>query len=187
MNSYEAKPMIGFVEAFKVVNKKFFVYSGRARRSEFWWATLALALISWLTSWIPIVSIAVSIYTGLLGISMQFRRLHDIGKSGWWEGATLILSLVWVLLLLFLTGDFEALLQEDVEAIFEGLKSSNSFAIVLLALLSIILALLGLCIFIFSLLDSDIEENKYGKSPKYFHVAQKEVEDTAGPTAKVLD
>ena len=187
MNSYEAKPMMGFVEAFKVVNKKFFVYSGRSRRSEYWWATLALGLISWLTSWIPVVSIAASIYTGLLGISMQFRRLHDIGKSGWWEGATFILSFIWLGILFFITGDFEALLQEDVEAIFEGLKSGNTFAVTLFCIITIILCLLGLCIFIFSLLDSDIEENKYGKSPKYFHIAQKEVEDTAGPTAQVLD
>lgn len=37
---------MGFVEAVKTCFRKYFKFSGRARRSEFWWFTLFVTLVS---------------------------------------------------------------------------------------------------------------------------------------------
>lgn len=45
-NGYEAKPQLGFMEAVKICLKKYFDFSGRARRSEYWWFMLAIWIIN---------------------------------------------------------------------------------------------------------------------------------------------
>jgi uncharacterized membrane protein YhaH (DUF805 family) len=74
-------------------------FSGRASRSEFWWFNLFATLMCWGASvvgnlqgittgsdlvavWLPnLVSLAFTL--PLLAVGS--RRLHDIGKSGWWQ------------------------------------------------------------------------------------------------------
>ena len=61
-------------------------FSGRARRSELWWVVLANTLISF----IPFVNIIYSLVVLIPCIALSVRRLHDIGKSGWF----LLLNLI---------------------------------------------------------------------------------------------
>ena len=76
---------MGFIDAIKVCFEKYVDFNGRASRSEFWWfylATFILSMIagaisSWLSS---IVSLAVL----LPSIAAGVRRMHDVGKSGWY-------------------------------------------------------------------------------------------------------
>ncbi|CAN1574424.1 COG3152 Predicted membrane protein [Flavobacteriaceae bacterium] len=77
----------------KVVFENYANFSGRARRKEYWMFALATTLIS-----IPlnyILPLAVSPKLALLGTFYGFavlipsfavgvRRMHDIGKSGWY-------------------------------------------------------------------------------------------------------
>ena len=82
-----------------VVKDKFFCFEGRADRKEFWYFVLANFCISIMIGIIDglifgtghaylgsLYSLAVLLPN--LGVSV--RRLHDIGKSGWW----LLLSLI---------------------------------------------------------------------------------------------
>jgi len=74
------------------VLKKYFVFSGRARRKEYWYfvlfniiAFVVLINIDQAIN-IPEVSIIFQVFSiGIIipGFAVAVRRLHDIGKSGW--------------------------------------------------------------------------------------------------------
>ncbi len=74
--------------------------------------------------------------------SIMYRRLHDIGKSGWWYGGYLIASLI--------TPFLSLLLQDSVGTLID----TGMFAYYLL-------------LFVFCLMNSQRGANKYGASPKY--------------------
>lgn len=87
--------------------KKYATFSGRARRKEFWMFALVNCLIAvacmvldsalGTEKWIGnIYSIAVL----LPSLAVSCRRLHDIGKSGWWMLIGLI-PIVGILLLVY--------------------------------------------------------------------------------------
>ena len=71
-----------------------FTFSGRASRSEFWWFALYYAIVFGLLCIDLYKSGTLLVWFFVLNIipnlSLQFRRLHDTGKSGWW----LLLSLL---------------------------------------------------------------------------------------------
>ncbi len=92
------------VENFKnVVTKHYFDFNGRSRRAEFWWYVLAVVVISIVLAIIDRL-IGMTILTGLLSLALLLpnlgigvRRLHDVGKSGWW----ILLPLApWLLMLI---------------------------------------------------------------------------------------
>lgn len=65
---------------------------GRASRSEFWWATAATAMTTCALQVIPfgqVLVIALLVPT----VTLTARRLHDIGRSGWWQ---LVFYTAWV-------------------------------------------------------------------------------------------
>ena len=80
--------------------KKFATFSGRARRSEYWSFALLNSLLVVVMFFLPpsldgkvdrslliVISwlfIAYVLVASLPGIAVAFRRLHDIGRSGWW-------------------------------------------------------------------------------------------------------
>jgi len=87
--------------------KKYAVFSGRARRAEFWWfalfswlITMAASLIGalmgmesivlfWVDEYTPvaignILYILASLFFFLPGLAVAIRRMHDVGKSGWY-------------------------------------------------------------------------------------------------------
>jgi len=76
-------------------------FKGRASKSEFWWwmlfaflASLVLGLIS------PRLSSLFSLATLLPSLAVSARRLHDIGRSGWWQLIALI-PLVGLIVLIY--------------------------------------------------------------------------------------
>ena len=71
---------MGFSQAVKSVFSNYANFSGRARRSEYWY----FVLFSLIISLIPIVNLIVGLISIIPGIAVCVRRLHDIGKSGWW-------------------------------------------------------------------------------------------------------
>ena len=88
-------------QAIKTCLRKYADLSGRATRPEYWWWVLAIALVSFALSFMdgfigllvspggpslasgflqPVFAIAVF----LPSTAVTVRRLHDIGKTGWW-------------------------------------------------------------------------------------------------------
>ena len=75
---------MGFVEAIKACFGKYATFEGRARRSEYWYFCLFGFVVGLVLGWIPVVGMLISLAFLLPSISVGVRRLHDVGKSGWW-------------------------------------------------------------------------------------------------------
>ena len=94
------------------VLKKYAVFSGRARRKEYWLFFLFNTIITFVRGFLEglagSVGILVTIY-GLAvmipGIAVSVRRLHDINRSGWWLLVGLIPLLGAIVLLVFMVKD----------------------------------------------------------------------------------
>ena len=87
-------------------------FSGRTRRSGFWYVVLANILISLvfgiLTALLGFFAVLSGLYSLAFlvpGITLSIRRLHDIGKSGWWLLIYLVPLVGWIVLLVFLCTD----------------------------------------------------------------------------------
>lgn len=81
---------MGFGAAVRSGLSKFASFSGRARRSEFWWFYLFSVLVVIAGAVIDAVAGTEGIFYGLAAvavilpnIAVGVRRLHDIDKSGW--------------------------------------------------------------------------------------------------------
>lgn len=68
------------LEACKMFWTRYVDFEGRSRRAEFWWSYLMVFLISTFLGWTVIAPLACIIPM----IAVSVRRLHDIGKSGWY-------------------------------------------------------------------------------------------------------
>ena len=92
-----------FTTAVKTCFSQYFVFKGRARRSEFWWfylftiiggipfAILDLIIVGALDNIdFEIFGTLFSLATFIPSISAGARRLHDTDRSGWWQLMPLI-------------------------------------------------------------------------------------------------
>ena len=95
--------MVSFPQAVAVCFTKYFDFSGRASRAEFWWFYLFTTLMNWAGSLVDPTEL-LSIILGLLflipTLAAGARRLHDTGRSGWW--LLLIVTLIGLIPLLIL-------------------------------------------------------------------------------------
>ena len=94
----------------KVVFENYANFKGRARRSEYWYFILANTIISIPLSYIlpfvftPELSILGTIYSFAVfipSIAVLVRRMHDVGKSGWYS-----LIPIYNLVLACIDGDY---------------------------------------------------------------------------------
>lgn len=75
----------GPVEAVTAALKGYVDFAGRATRSEYWWYLLFWFIVVGVTGAINENLGAVVVLALLLpSLAVAIRRLHDIGKSGWW-------------------------------------------------------------------------------------------------------
>ncbi len=73
-----------FMTSIKTVLGKYADFTGRARRSEYWWFALA-AFVTEIVLQVISKPLYFLFVLGILvpSIAVGVRRLHDIGKSGW--------------------------------------------------------------------------------------------------------
>ena len=110
------------------VLKKYAVFSGRARRKEFWYFELfnfiiyivlsllqiLLLLLAPSPSLLPLVlgfgvlSWIYSLAVLIPSIAVTVRRLHDTGRSGWWIFIGLIPFVGGIILLVYMVLDSQA-------------------------------------------------------------------------------
>lgn len=80
---------VTFAEAIPLFFKNYVNFNGRSTRSEFWYAFLAyfigsfpISVIAGITGVVLLTSLySLALFLPLL--SAEIRRMHDIGKSGW--------------------------------------------------------------------------------------------------------
>tara|TARA_B100000945_G_C20120695_1_gene474680 strand:- start:266 stop:640 length:375 start_codon:yes stop_codon:yes gene_type:complete len=106
-----------FTESISICIKKYFVFEGRASRSEYWWFQLIVSpsyLISEIVeSEISYFFLGITLFTLIPAISAGVRRLHDTNKSGFFILISFIPFIGGLVLLFFF--------------ITEGTKGKNRF------------------------------------------------------------
>lgn len=92
---------MNFVDAVKQCFTKYVGFEGRAPRSEYWWWVLFIIVVSIVLGSVRAGLLAnlFSLATLLPSLAVGARRLHDIGKSGWWQLVALIPLIGWILLI----------------------------------------------------------------------------------------
>lgn len=103
---------MSFEEALVTCFRKYADFTGRARRSEYWYFYLFDALVS---AGLAVIfgedSAILALYSLavlLPGLAVTWRRLHDIGKSGLWALISIIPLIGGLLLLVWTCRDSEA-------------------------------------------------------------------------------
>ena len=77
------------MDYFIKVLKNYAVFDGRARRSEYWYFVLFYMIIAIVVGFIanlinfPLLSTVLSLAFLVPSIAVGIRRMHDVGKSGW--------------------------------------------------------------------------------------------------------
>jgi uncharacterized membrane protein YhaH (DUF805 family) len=161
-----------FPAAIRAVLSQYATFTGRARRSEYWWFYLFSVLVSIGTGAVDatiaavvggnevgVVGLVASLALFLPTLAVTARRLHDTNRTGWWMLAPVVplLLIIPAGLLAFLGGA-----DGDPGPVF-GLA---------LLVLGVAAIGLGIALFVFTLLDSTPGPNRYGPSPKYPHPPQ---------------
>lgn len=78
------------MEYYTKVLKNYTNFEGRARRAEYWYFFLFNIIISWGIGFIggmikmPWLGMVYSLGVLLPAIAVAIRRMHDVGKSGWY-------------------------------------------------------------------------------------------------------
>lgn len=98
---------MGFADAVRSALSKYVTFSGRARRSEFWWFALFSVIVYVVAAVLDaamgsrFVSILASLALLLPSLAVTVRRLHDTGRSGWWVFIGIIPLIGTIALLVF--------------------------------------------------------------------------------------
>lgn len=96
---------MNFTKSIETCFNKFANFEGRARKSEFWWFQLFYVIvlmlgtiIDYLLGYIELFYWIGYIICLLPGLAVGSRRLHDTGRSGWWQ--LLYLTIIGVIVLI---------------------------------------------------------------------------------------
>ncbi len=88
----------------RCLRDKYVGFDGRAGRSEFWWFALFTLLVAIVFSVIGLDFLGALVNLAFLlpSLSVGARRLHDIGKSGWFQLIWLIPFIGWAIMIYWL-------------------------------------------------------------------------------------
>lgn len=181
------EPRLTFKEAIGECLSKYASFTGRSRRSEYWWFGLFVLILLLIPTGLAIAtegilgktenafcivilmgvaSFGVVLWTIIPSLTVQTRRLHDVGRSGWWIVGGVVVGLLYTIAKSVVLG-FEALYSDnEVQNLIDAFQVSTVGGTVML-LLALVGLGLSIAVFVFSLQDSHRGENKYGPSPKY--------------------
>lgn len=100
------------VNWYVAVLKNYAGFSGRAGRAEYWMfflfniiISIVLYVISLKVPAVGILSFLYSLAVLIPGIAVAARRLHDTGRSGWWQLISLIPIVGAIILIVFLATE----------------------------------------------------------------------------------
>jgi uncharacterized membrane protein YhaH (DUF805 family) len=162
-----------FPQSVRSVLSSYATFSGRARRSEYWWfylftvlVTVAAAVVDGVLGMsfsndVGIVGLIASLALLLPSLAVTARRLHDTGRTGWWMLLPLIpmvatVGLVVVVVVLTVSAAFSA----------EVSGAAAVAAVVLLVLSALATLAASIVVLVFLCQDSHPGTNKHGSSPK---------------------
>ena len=185
----QTSPMMTFPDAVKTCIRKYGDFSDRATRAEFWWWTLFTvvggivfgvidSIIGIFWDYGPLETLF-HLAVLLPGIAVTARRLHDIGRTGWWQLAWLVIPFTaWVASgIMFIVGLFIAFGKanpsggwsfDDDDIVWENAGQALAFlpaAIMLLAAVAITLAVIVWAI-VWMVRQGEPGPNRHGPDPR---------------------
>lgn len=106
---------MSFADAVRSCLNQYVGFSGRARRSEFWYFVLFYVIVQIVASIIDSVLGTNQIISGIASLALllpylavAIRRLHDTSRSGWWILIGLIPLVGAIILIVFYCQDSHA-------------------------------------------------------------------------------
>jgi uncharacterized membrane protein YhaH (DUF805 family) len=141
-----------------------FSFNGRLRRQHFWISWLILLGASVVLGWIPILGALISILLIWPNLAITVKRLHDMGKTGWFAAIPWVAFIVGMVMIIGAVGTAiitnpQAFEHEDPSALVAMFGSMmGGFAVMFLAGLAFLLWI--------GITDSQKGDNKYGPNPK---------------------
>lgn len=142
----------------------FWSMDGRIRRSHFWAAWGILFAANFLLSWIPLIGFVVSLVLIWPSIAIQTKRLHDMGKTGWFQllpYATWVVAFIVAVSAIGLTAvsNPDGFENGDPSAIFSAMGP------VAIAIVLVLLGSIGYLIWI-GATEGQPGRNRFGPNPK---------------------
>ena len=139
-------------------------FEGRLRRSHFWIGFLILFGANVVLGWIPLIGLIVWLASIWGHVAISVKRLHDMGKTGWFAVIPWVANIVGFIMIISAVGmsiitNPQAFESEDPSAALSMLGSMMGGLSIML------LAGLGFLLWI-GLVDSQRGDNKYGPNPK---------------------
>ena len=98
-------------EAVRSVLSQYATFSGRARRSEYWFFYLAVIIATVIAAILDLIIDSevlewiVFAVTIVPNLAVGSRRMHDIGKSGWAQLICIIPIVGWILIIVWFCRD----------------------------------------------------------------------------------
>lgn len=102
---------MSFIDAVRAALSKYATFSGRSRRSEYWWFALFNLLVSLVGAGVdaalgrPLIQFVVALALLLPNLAVLVRRLHDTNRSGWWVLIGLVPLVGSIVLIVFAAQD----------------------------------------------------------------------------------
>ena len=91
-----------FAESVSTCLKKYVDFNGVASRSEFWWFILFVFIVAVVLGWAsPLLANIFGLAMLLPELAVGARRLHDTGRSGWWQLLLLLPVIGLIILIVF--------------------------------------------------------------------------------------
>lgn len=171
-------PQTGFIEAIRLYFKNYANFSGRSRRSEYWFATLFVFLVNLVLNITGsgILQSVVTVAFILPNLALQARRLHDIGRTGKWIFANIASGFIAVFIVFyFIIYAVFNIPQIESELNLQGVDISALYPLYpilnipmyVIGILAILILAISIMFLVFNCTDSQKGPNKYGQSPKY--------------------
>ena len=181
MERYKALPQLGFVEAVKLASGRLMDFSGRSRRSEFWWWMAVIILVKVSLAYIMpsqfvIPALIIDILVMACALSVTARRLQDAGYSAFWVYVSYALGIATSIFQV--SGKMVAFLKDYGEMIerygrkiqeahLEQLMEEYGSTLTVYGGLMLAWGISSLIVVVFCLMDSKPTATKHGPSPKY--------------------
>ena len=91
------KNKVSFIDAVRSYWAGYFKFDGVSSRAQYWWAVLFVILVNILFNFVGIreLSLVVTLILFLPSRAVAFRRFHDVGLSGWWNLAPVLIGMCW--------------------------------------------------------------------------------------------
>ncbi len=165
------------IDAISTCYRKSFHKRGRASRSEFWWFALYYLVLeaafellvqgrtsrappSWPVEWLALAVGLFAIYSFFPFVSAEVRRLHDVGRNGWWLAASMLMG---ALTEAALGVDvMSALATHRLRHFARALISGGHWGLMLALVATVAI---NVAVFIFLVLPGAVGDNRYGHDP----------------------